>query len=364
MASKDQHTKTSRRSSASQRRKAKKEGGSWLYRNSIALIFFAIAFFVLFGLWLLFGLNGYHGQEKWIYIPANATTAAVRDTLKSNLGLIAGNRTYILWRIQGGQPEKAHGMYRIADGERAHQLSRRLKTGRQNAINVTFRGARTMDRVARRIASQMEFSDTAFLEACDNVLRSEGYKPEEYPAALIPDTYQFYITDSAEHVVRRLLEYRNEFWTAERVDQAHRLGLTPVQVATIGSITEEESAKTDERPKIARLYINRLQKHMRLQADPTVKFATRNFELRRITGEHLRTESPYNTYRVDGLPPGPIRIVERQTLEGVLNAPTHNYLYMCAREDFSGYHNFASDYAEHQANARRYQAELNRRNIH
>ncbi len=164
-------------------------------------------------------------------------------------------------------------------------------------------------------------------------------------------------------MVRRLLDYRNRFWSKERRSKAASLGLTPSQVATIASIVEEETAKADEKPKVARLYLNRLKKGIKLQADPTVKFATGDFTLRRITGKHLAIESPYNTYKVNGLPPGPIRIPAAATIDAVLNAPKHDYIYMCAKEDFSGYHNFASDYATHMANARRYQAELNRRGI-
>ena len=158
--------------------------------------------------------------------------------------------------------------------------------------------------------------------------------------------------------------YRNEWWNAERVARAHALGLTPVEVATVASIVEEETAKADERGKVARLYINRLRKGMRLQADPTVKFASRRFDLRRIAGDVLKTDSPYNTYMVQGLPPGPIRVASKSAIEAVLDAPEHDYIYMCAKNDFSGYHDFAVDYATHQANARRYQAELNKRNIH
>lgn len=160
-----------------------------------------------------------------------------------------------------------------------------------------------------------------------------------------------------------MTQYRDRFWTDDRREKARKLGLTPVEVATLASIVEEESAKPDEYPAIARLYMNRLKKGMLLQADPTVKYATGNFALRRITGEHLRTPSPYNTYLHPGLPPGPLRTPSKSTIDRVLSAPAHTYLYMCAKEDFSGYHNFASDYATHTANARRYQKELNRRGI-
>ena len=160
------------------------------------------------------------------------------------------------------------------------------------------------------------------------------------------------------------MKARDTFWNPDRIAKARELGLDPVGVTTIASIVAEETSKADERPKVARLYLNRLSRGMKLQADPTVKFAIGDFSLRRIGGSMLNIDSPYNTYRVKGLPPGPIRIVDPQLIDDVLNAPAHNYIYMCAREDFSGYHNFSTDYATHQANAKRYQAELDRRKIH
>ena len=141
------------------------------------------------------------------------------------------------------------------------------------------------------------------------------------------------------------------------------MGLTPVKVAIICSIAEEETNKRDERATVGRLYINRLRAGMKLQADPTVKFAIGDFALRRILNKHLQVDSPYNTYKVAGLPPGPIRMPERRTMADFLAEPDNNYLYMCAKEDFSGRHNFARDYATHQANARRYQQALNKRGI-
>ncbi|MDE7125694.1 MAG: endolytic transglycosylase MltG, partial [Muribaculaceae bacterium] len=172
-----------------------------------------------------------------------------------------------------------------------------------------------------------------------------------------------YWTASPAAIVENLVDVRDRFWNDSRSAKARAIGLTPAQVATVASIVEEETAKADERPLVARLYLNRLEKGMPLQADPTVKFSLGEFGLRRITGAHLKVESPYNTYKYKGLPPGPIRIADRSAIDDVLDAPRHNYIYMCAKEDFSGYHNFATDYASHANNARRYRQALDRRGI-
>lgn len=352
----------SRSASSKKRKKPQKE--NWLSRNSFwvmcaAILFVGVSIFIG-----LFGIRGYDGNDAWIYVPPQATNQSVRDSLKSKLGMVGGNRTYLLWRLQGGDVATARGMYKVQQGESSLSLSRRLKTGRQTPIDVSFIGARSLDKIARRIAKQMEFSDTVFLAACDSILYRAGFTHEEYLAAFLPDTYQFYITDRADKVVERLLDYRNRFWNEERRAKATALHLDPVGVATIASIVEEETSKIDERPMIARLYLNRLSKNMKLQADPTVKFANGDFAMRRIGGESLRINSPYNTYVVNGLPPGPIRMADKQTINGVLNAPRHDYLYMCAKSDFSGYHDFATTYDEHMNNAKRYHQELNKRNIH
>lgn len=270
----------------------------------------------------------------------------------------------MLWKLMGGSAEKSQGAYKVNLGQTALNISRRIATGRQTPVNVTFNGTRTMEQLSNRIASQLQCSPQEFLDACAEILPESGFSRQNFPAAFIPDSYEFYWSASPRNVVKRLLDYRNRFWNDERRTKAKTLGLTPAEVATVASIVEEETAKRDERPLVARLYLNRLKKGIKLQADPTVKFASGDFTLRRITGKHLAIESPYNTYKVKGLPPGPIRVPAGSTLDAVLNAPNHDYIYMCAKEDFSGYHNFAKDYPTHQANARRYQAELNRRNIH
>lgn len=309
-----------------------------------------------------FALKKYEGETCWIKI-SEPTETALKDSLISNLGLDYGMRVYQMWYLMDGNPSGCQGAYKVEPGTTAYSLGNALKNNYQTPVRVVFNNVRTMDLLAEKISRNMMFNKEDFLKACDDVLLAEGLKKEEFPSAFFPDTYEFYWNASPQKVVMRLLDYYKKFWTEERVAKAAELGLTPVQVSTVASIVEEETNKADERPKVARLYLNRLKIGMKLQADPTIKFGLGDFSLRRITLEHLKVESPYNTYKYKGLPPGPIRVVSKSTLEGVLNAPKHNYLYMCAKEDFSGYHNFAEDYDTHLANARRYQAELNKRNI-
>ncbi len=311
-------------------------------------------------------LRSYTGPEAAVLlIPDRADEAQIADSLAS----ATGDRSYAdgvlrAWKLLKGYPESANGRYVIEPGTPAYKLARRLQTGRQTPVRLTFNNIRTLPQLAERVGSRMEFSPSDFLAACDSVLPALGFRGrEQYPAAFIPDTYEFYWNSGAEQVVERLAAVRSDFWTDERRERARALGLNPVGVATIASIVEEETAAADERGAVARLYINRLDKGMMLQADPTVKFATGDFSLKRITGAHLRLNSPYNTYLYSGLPPGPIRIPERATLESVLNAPKHNYLYMCAKPDFSGRHNFATDFATHRANADAYRKALDARGI-
>lgn len=306
----------------------------------------------------------YGGPEKVrIYIPANASDYAVKDTLVRHLGDF-GKDVYTAWHLQGGKSTTAYGSYVIAPGDRVITISRNLLYGRQQPLNFTFNNVRKLEQLAERAAAKFDFSQEDFISACDSILAARGYEtPELYPAAFVPDTYQLYWTAGADELVEKLAAARDDFWNSERRAQAKALGLTPAQTATLASIVEEETNKADERPQVARLYLNRVKQGMKLQADPTVKYAVGDFTLRRITGKHTAVRSPYNTYQVQGLPPGPIRIAEKSAIDAVLNAPAHSYIYMCARPDGSGYHAFASTYSEHQKNAANYHRYLNARNI-
>lgn len=305
----------------------------------------------------------YSGEDTRIYIPHGSDDEAIADTLTINLGEDFGSTVYDIWRLRRKDSSPLNGSYVARKGMSAFDMSRKLVSGKQDPIRFTFNNLRTLDQLAARIDDKLELTSSEFLAACDSVLSLEGMKKEEFPAAFMPDTYDFYWDASPDFVVKTLYAYRNRFWNDERKAKAELLGLSPIEVATVASIVEEETVKPDERPKVARLYLNRLNRGMKLQADPTVKFAIGDFGLRRITGTHLAADSPYNTYKYAGLPPGPIRIPDGRAIDAVLSAPMHPYIYMCAKEDFSGYHNFAASGTEHMANARRYHRALNQRGI-
>ena len=257
------------------------------------------------------------------------------------------------------------GRYAIKPTDNMRYLHRRLSMGYQTPVRLTVGSVRTLDRIARNVARQLMIDsvEVARLMADTSYIHGMGYTKATLPALFIPNTYEVYWNMTAEEFMQRMLKENKAFWNDKRMKQAQSIGLTPIEVATLASIVEEETANQSEKPMVAGLYINRLKRGMLLQADPTVKYSMQDFGLKRILFKHLEVESPYNTYKYAGLPPGPIRVPSFQGLESVLNYSKHNYLYMCAKEDFSGTHNFAVTSAQHAVNARKYQQALNRRGI-
>lgn len=306
---------------------------------------------------------GFGGDEAvWVYVPRDMDRTDLQNYLGDELGSW-GRRAYRIYDLAAETGHVPRGAYRVEPGERARDFARRLLSRRQNPVRVTLNNLRTLSDVADRIDRQLELTAEDFLAACDTLLPAAGFRSPEFIAAFLPDTYEFYWTADADEAVRRLLDYRNRFWSDDRRAKARRLGLTPVQVATIASIAEEETRNQAERATVARLYLNRLQRGMKLQADPTVKFAVGDFSLRRILGKHLATQSPYNTYLVAGLPPGPIRMPEQATMLGLLDSTPHGWIYMCADPSLNGRHRFTADYSEHQRNAAAYRQAISRRGI-
>lgn len=258
---------------------------------------------------------------------------------------------------------KLDGAYYLEPQSAALPVARRITRHQQTAIKLSFNNIRLKEQWAGKVASKLLCDSAQIMQAMlDPAFLKEAETDEANVISIfLPDTYEVYWNTSAPELMQRMLKEYRKFWSEARVQKAEAWGLTPQEVSIICSIAEEETQDRSERGKVAMLYWNRLQFDMPLQADPTVKFALGDFGLRRILNKHLEVDSPYNTYRHDGLPPGPIRMVEKATIDTMLNAHIHPYLYMCAKPDFSGTHNFATTLGEHQRNANAYHKALDAR---
>jgi UPF0755 protein len=240
------------------------------------------------------------------------------------------------------------------------QAIRVLRAGVQIPVNITFNNVRLISELGEKITRNTSIDPVEFDAAVQRFIATneEGFNEKNVIGLFIPNTYEVYFNLTGDELVARMHDEYKNFWNEERLAKAKALGLTPQEVSTLASIVQAENTRGDEAATIAGLYINRLKKDMPLQADPTLVFAVGDFSLKRILNVHKEVDSPYNTYTHAGLPPGPITMPEINSLDGVLNYEHHNYLYMCAKEDFSGRHNFASNLTEHSKNARKYQRAL------
>ena len=262
--------------------------------------------------------------------------------------------------------EAKPGFYRFASKIANRDLIRRLQLGEETPIKLSFtQSIRTREQLAGHMGKKLLLDSADVIQRLNDreYMAHFGMTPETAVCLFIPNTYEVYWTMSADQLFARMYKEYQRFWNDERQAKAKKLGLTPVEVATIASIIASETNKKEEYPAIASIYINRLRKGIALQACPTVIFAVGDFSLRRVLKRHLAIDSPYNTYKYRGLPPGPIRLARPDVIDAVLNAPKTDYLYMCANPDFSGTHVFSSSYAKHSAVAREYQRELNRRRV-
>lgn len=257
------------------------------------------------------------------------------------------------------------GKYVIFPGEDIITIFRRLRNGHQDPVRLVLPGLRTMPDMAGFLARKlmMDSAQVARAFADTSFVQTYGYTPETLPALFVPNTYEVYWNVSLPDLLHRLQREHDIFWNTDRLALCESIGLTPVEVATLASIVDEETAVDAEKPDVAGMYLNRMAISMPLQADPTVKFAVGDFTLRRIMKKHTEVDCPYNTYIYKGLPPGPIRVASIAGIDAVLHHTKHNYLYMCAKEDFSGTHNFASNFNEHLRNARNYQRALNEKGV-
>ena len=257
------------------------------------------------------------------------------------------------------------GRYIIDKELSSNGLINLLRSGSQSPVRITFSNIRSLNQLAGKIGKQIEADSSHIISflSDDSNFSKDGFTKENIIALFIPDTYEFYWnTDPEELYIRMLSEYRM-FWNEERLTKAKDKNLNPVEVSILASIIDDEVAKPDEKPRIAGVYLNRLKRGIPLQACPTIRYAMNDYTITRVLYKYLQTDSPYNTYKHSGLPPGPIRCPSVEGIEAVLNAENHDYLYFVAKADFSGFNNFSRTLAEHNRYAAMYQRELDRRKI-
>ncbi|MBD5200594.1 MAG: endolytic transglycosylase MltG [Bacteroidales bacterium] len=296
-----------------------------------------------------------------VRIPRNATPEMLTDTLTRHFDADYASKVMKVFSTFGADLKERHGAYTIEEGMSPLQAGKLLARGQQTPVKLTINGFRTLDTLADRISRKFEFSKSDLLAVLSDSTRLARYglTPDQAISLFIDDTYYVYWDATPADIISKVGQNYDRVWNSERTAKAKALGITPAQAMIICSIADEETQKSDEKGTITRLYLNRLKKGMKLQADPTVRYALNDFTIKRVTSAMLGTDSPYNTYRYEGLPPGPIRTTSVKTIDALLDSEPNPYFYMCAKEDFSGYHNFAETFEEHKENARRYQQKLN-----
>ncbi|PZX14390.1 UPF0755 protein [Breznakibacter xylanolyticus] len=304
-------------------------------------------------------------EAHYIYIPNGAEFDEVMALLQREKILKSTPSFHKVAQLMKYPSLIKGGRYRVRTGMSNYELVSALRAGKQSPVKLTFTNIRTKADLAH-VVSQKLMTDSAELVKLlhdNDYLKQYDATSQTALARFIPNSYELYWNTDAKGFVERMHKEYRRFWSEQRTQQAQRTQLTPDEISTLASIVDEETQKNDEKPIVAGLYLNRLKKRMLLQADPTVKFALGDFTIKRILHKDLEIDSPYNTYKYVGLPPGPIRIPSITAIDAVLNAQQHDYLYMCAREDFSGYHNFAKSLAQHNVNAAKYRKALKERNI-
>jgi UPF0755 protein len=304
--------------------------------------------------------------HELFYIPTGSTYEFVKNGLEEE-GIIENAKSFNWVALKKGYDDRVMpGRYKIRNGLTNNELVNMLRSGDQDPVMVVFNNVRTLNHLSGKVSQYLEADslDFAGYFAHPELPSRYGFDAATFTSMFIPETYEFFWTTSpADFADRMKMEY-DKFWEGERDRKAGKLEMTREEIITLASIVDEETLYDDENSRVAGLYINRLEQGIPLQADPTLKFALGDFSRQRILNEDKEIDSPYNTYKFKGLPPGPISIPSVAAIDGVLDYEKHRYLYMCAKADFSGYHAFARTYNQHLKNARAYQRELNKRRIY
>jgi UPF0755 protein len=303
-------------------------------------------------------------ETRYIYIPSGANYQQVKDSLNPYLN----DETGFDWVAEKKEyPNNIKpGKYQITNGMSNNTIINILRSGQQTPVMLTFNNIRTLTSLSAILGNILEPDSAAFIEyfSKPEVMETFGFNRYSFPAMFLPDSYEFYWNTSPEAFTKRMKSEYDKFWNSDRLEKAAKLNLSLVEIISLASIVEAETKKDDEKPRVAGVYINRIRKNMPLQADPTLVFAHGDFSIRRVLNVHKEIMSPYNTYRNIGIPPGPINLPEKTSIDAVLNFEKHDYLFFCAKPDYSGYHNFSKTNRQHEAFARQYRQFLNREKIY
>ncbi|TXH20106.1 MAG: endolytic transglycosylase MltG [Chitinophagaceae bacterium] len=333
---------------------------SSLLKYFLIIILIAIVFIG----YKLIGPSTLQKKEKYLFVENNLTQKEVAETLVEK-GFISSTTWFNnASRIVGLKTVKA-GRYEIKKGMSLYSLAKMLKNGKQSPVSFSITKIRTKEALAGKMGKAFQYDSLQAIQFLSNndSLKQYGVDTNTVMSLALPLTYDIYWNTTPSDLIKKFQSAYQTFWTEERKQKASALGLTPIQVISLASIIDEESNDTEEKPTIASTYLNRVKIGMPLQADPTVKFALKDFGIKRILLGHLQTPSPYNTYKNKGIPPGPICTPQTATIDAVLNAPKTDYLYFVADSSFNGKHLFTTNYQDHLKLAKAYQEALNKRNI-
>ena len=319
-------------------------------------------------IWQITKTPNYQVDEKKgfaLLIPKGANFETVWDSLSRNKIVKDELSFKFLAKLLKYKDNVREGRYVIKANMGNYELIKKLRSGNQDAVKLTFNNIRLKKDLIHKIGNKFEFDSTALIKVLEDTATAHkyGFTNETFMCMFLPNTYEVFWNTTPDKLLGTMKTWYDKFWTEERKRKAAAIGLDPIKAQIMASIVEAETKKADEKPRVAGVYMNRLKANMPLGADPTVIFAHQDFTIKRVTKAQLQINSPYNTYKVIGLPPGPINLPDLASIDAVLNYEKHDYMYFCAKEDFSGYHNFAVTYPDHLNNAKIYQEALNKLKI-
>ncbi|HEY9196488.1 MAG TPA: endolytic transglycosylase MltG [Mucilaginibacter sp.] len=335
---------------------------------------FIIALVIVIVILLAFtGVNYYYkyfgpnvtAKQDYLYIHTGATYADVVKTIQDE-GMVKDTVTFNWAANNMNYPHRVKpGRYHLHEGMSNRKLINMLASGTQEPVQLEFHGLRQKEQFAGFVSKKIEPDSMSIINLLDSAsyVAKYGFTTDNVYTMFMPNSYQLYWNTSPDKFFKKMYASYEKFWTPARKQKAAALNLSQPEVSVLASIVDAEALHDDEMPAIAGLYLNRLKKGMKLEADPTVIFALNDFTIKRVLNRYLSYNSPYNTYLHTGLPPGPIMMPSVNAVNAVLDYQKSDYIYMCAKADFSGYHAFATNVADHLVNAHKFQEALNQRNI-